>query len=147
MAEPKIRTPLAELNRLIKENRIGEYSSPNLVLGMTPIDFGPGTSRWEWAQQPTAALNPFGTIQGGYVTVFIDELFSTAIASVLDDGEWAVTAEFKITFLRALQPSRLEGTGTVLRRSRSLAFLEAQVVGADGKVATTASSTWAISKT
>jgi hypothetical protein len=32
----------------------------------------------------------------------------------------------------------------VLRRSRSLAFLEAQVIGEDGQVAVTATSTWAV---
>jgi uncharacterized protein (TIGR00369 family) len=146
LADIKRRAPLAELNQLIKENRVGEYTSPNLALGMKPIEFGTGSSRWAWTQQPPSALNPFGTIQGGYLAVFIDELFSTAIASVLEDGEWAMTAEFKISFLRALQPAALEGRGTVQRRSRTLAFLEAQVIGADGRVAATASSTWAISR-
>ena len=138
--------PLTELNRLIKENRVAEYTSPNLALGMVPVDFGAGNSRWVWRAQPPAALNPFGTIQGGYLTVFVDELLSTAIASVLEDGEWAMTAEFKINFLRALTPAPLEGSGRVLRRSRSLAFLEAQVTTEGGQVAVTASSTWAVMK-
>jgi uncharacterized protein (TIGR00369 family) len=146
LADIKRRASLAELNQLIKENRVAEYTSPNLALGMKPIEFGTGSSRWEWAEQPPSALNPFGTIQGGYLAIFIDELFSTAIASVLEDGEWAMTAEFKVSFLRALQPATLEGKGTVQRRSRTLAFLEAQVIGADGRVAATASSTWAISR-
>jgi uncharacterized protein (TIGR00369 family) len=138
------RRPLAELNQLIRENRVSEYSSPNLALWMSPVEFGAGTSRWAWSRQPPAALNPFGTVQGGYLTVFVDELFSTAVASVLEAGEWAMTAEFKIVFLRALSPGPLEGTGRVLRRSRSLAFLEARVVGEDGQVAVTATSTWAV---
>jgi len=85
-------------------------------------------------------------MQGGYLAVFIDELLSTAIASVLDDGEWAMTAEFKINFLRALTPTSLTGTARVLRRSRTLAFLEAQVETEDGQIAVTASSTWAVIK-
>jgi uncharacterized protein (TIGR00369 family) len=144
LSDSNSRRPLVELNQLIRENRIGEYSSPNLALGMSPLEFGEGTSRWVWSRQPAGALNPFGTLQGGYLTVFIDELFSTAIASVLEAGEWAMTAEFKVTFLRALTPGRLEGTARVIRRSRSLAFLEAQVAGEDGEAAVTASSTWAV---
>jgi uncharacterized protein (TIGR00369 family) len=144
LSDSNSRRPLAELNQLIRENRVSEYSSPNLALGMSPVEFGAGTSRWVWSHQPPAALNPFGTVQGGYLTIFVDELFSTAVASVLEAGEWAVTAEFKIVFLRALSPGSLEGTGRVLRRSRSLAFLEAQVVGEDGQVAVTATSTWAV---
>lgn len=144
MAEASNRGPLTERNRLIRENRVTEYTSPNRALGMTPVEFGAGTSRWIWSAQPPAALNPFGTLQGGYLTVFVDELLSTAIASVLEEGEWAMTAEFKINFLRALTPAPLEGSGRVLRRSRTLAFLEAQVGIEGGQIAVTASSTWAV---
>ena len=143
---PDTRGPLTEINRLIKENRVTEYSSPNRALGMTPLEFGNGSSRWVWSKQPPAALNPFGTLQGGYLAIFIDELFSTAIASVLEEVEWAVTAEFKINFLRALTPGHLEGSATVLRRSRTLAFLEARVSNQGKITAVTASSTWAVSR-
>jgi uncharacterized protein (TIGR00369 family) len=146
LAEASNRGPLTERNRLIKENRVDEYASPNLALGMAPIEFGAGTSHWVWRTQPAVTLNPFGTLQGGYLAVFIDELFATAIASVLEDGEWAMTAEFKVNFLRALTPAPLEGRGRVLRRSRTLAFLEAQVESEDGQIAVTASSTWAVMK-
>ena len=146
MAEASNRGPLTERNRLIKENRVADYTSPNLALGMAPVEFGAGTSRWIWRAQPPVALNPFGTLQGGYLAVFIDELFATAIASVLEDGEWAMTAEFKVNFMRALMPAPLEGRGRVLRRSRTLAFLEAQVETEDGQIAVTASSTWAVMK-
>jgi len=146
VAEASNPGPLTERNRLIKENRVADYTSPNLALGMAPVEFAAGTSRWVWSTQPALALNPFGTLQGGYLAVFIDELLATAIASVLEDGEWAVTAEFKINFLRALTPAPLTGRGRVLRRSSTLAFLEAQVETAGGQVAVTASSTWALMK-
>jgi uncharacterized protein (TIGR00369 family) len=146
LAEVSNRGPLTERNLLIKENRVAEYTSPNLALGMTPVEFGAGTSRWRWNAQPPAALNPFGTLQGGYLAVFIDELLSTAIGSVLEDGEWAMTAELKINFLRALAPASLIGSARVMRRTRTLAFLEAHIETEDGQVAVTASSTWAVMK-
>jgi uncharacterized protein (TIGR00369 family) len=146
LAEVSNRGPLTERNLLIKENRVAEYTSPNLALGMTPVEFGAGTSRWRWNAQPPAALNPFGTLQGGYLAVFIDELLSTAIGSVLEDGEWAMTAEFKITFLRALTPASLMASARVMRRTRTLAFLEAHIETEDGQIAVTASSTWAVMK-
>jgi uncharacterized protein (TIGR00369 family) len=113
---------------------------------MTPVEFSKGTSRWVWTTQPPAALNPFGTLQGGYLAVFIDELLSTAIASVLEEDEWAMTAEFKINCLRAVTPAPLAGSARVLRRGRTLAFLEAQVETEDRQIAVTASSTWAVMK-
>ena len=143
---PPSRSPLTELNRLIKDNRVAEYSSPNLVLGMRPISFATGISRWLWEQQPPTVLNPFGTVQGGYLAVLIDEMLSTAIASVLEVEEWAMTAEFKINFLRALNAQPLNGGARVLRRTRFLAFLEAQITDKNGVVAVTATSTWAISR-
>ena len=78
--------PVEELNRLIRENRIGDYRSPNLALGMRPLAFEKGIARWAWDGQPQSVLNPFGTIQGGFIAVMIDEMFSTAIGSVLDAG-------------------------------------------------------------
>jgi uncharacterized protein (TIGR00369 family) len=146
LVDPNSRGPLPERNRLIKENRPADYTSPNLALGMVPVEFGAGTSRWCWRSQPALALNPFGTLQGGYLTVFVDELFATAIASMLEEGEWAMTAEFKLSFLRALTPAPLAGHARVLRRGRSMAFLEARVETEDGQIALTASSTWAVNK-
>lgn len=146
MSELPQRNPLTEINRLIKENRVGEYVSPNRALGMRPLAFGAGTSQWLWDHQPPAALNPFGTIQGGYIAVLIDEMLSTAIASVLDESEWAMTAEFKVSFMRALSPGRWNGEARVQRRSRALAFLEAQITDQAGTVAVTATSTWAIAR-
>ncbi len=113
---------------------------------MRPLEFGLGTSRWSWASQPPSALNPFGILQGGYLAIFIDEMLGTAIASVLDAGEWAVTAEVKLTYLRALRPAALSGEARVVRRTRTLAFMEASLANERGEVAVSASSTWAIAK-
>jgi uncharacterized protein (TIGR00369 family) len=144
LSESLRRGPVTELNRLIKDNRVAEYSSPNLALGMRPVAFGAGISQWVWERQPAAALNPFGVVQGGYAAILIDEMLSTAIASVLEDGEWAMTAELKINFLRALSPGNLRGDARVLKRSRSIAFLEARITDRTDAIAATASSTWAI---
>jgi uncharacterized protein (TIGR00369 family) len=138
--------PLTDLNRIIRENRIAEYRSPALDLGMRPDQFGAGSSRWTWRNQPPTTLNPFGTIHGGFVAVFVDEVFSTAIASVLEDGEWAVTVEVKISHLRALRPGVITSAGQVLHRGRAIAFLEAEVTDDGGSLAVRASSTWSISR-
>jgi uncharacterized protein (TIGR00369 family) len=113
---------------------------------MQPLEFGKGTAKWQWRDQPLQVLNPFGTVQGGFVSVFVDELFSTAIGSVLEDGEWATTAEMKLSYLRALIPGAIHGSARVVRRTRTLAFLEGEVIGANGEPAALASSTWAIQR-
>ena len=145
-ADRRQLAPLAELNRIIRENRVAEYRSPALSLGMRPQEFASGSSRWVWPDQPELVLNPFGTLRGGFIAVFIDELFSTAIASLLEQHEWAVTAEVKISHLRPLLPGSISGAGRVLRRGRGVAFLEAEILGADGQIAVRGSSTWSISR-
>ncbi len=146
MSKHKIASPLTDLNRVIRENRADDFHSPNLALGMRPVQFGPGTSFWIWESQPEAAINPFGTIQGGYLAVFVDEILSTAIGSVLEEGEWAVTAELKLTYLRALTPQRLEGRGRMIRRTRAVAVMDAEVRNAAGEAAVVATSTWVIAQ-
>lgn len=146
MSQDKSSTPQIELNRIIRENRFDDYPSTNRALGMRPLEFGPGTSRWLWETPPNNTLNPFGTVQGGYLAVFIDEILSTAIGSVLEEGEWAVTAELKLSFLRAVRPRGLEGRGRVIRRTRAIAFMDAEIRDEAAELAVTASSTWAISR-
>ena len=58
MSESKL-APVDSINQLIRENRTGDFSSPNLALGMRPLEFGAGTSRWSWESQPPSVLNPF----------------------------------------------------------------------------------------
>ncbi|MGH7779129.1 MAG: PaaI family thioesterase [Candidatus Binataceae bacterium] len=137
---------LSAINQIIRENRIADYVSVSRALGMRPIEFGSGTSRWDWREHPAQILNPFGTIAGGFIGVFVDEMLSTAIGSILDEGEFAVTAEIKLSYLRVLMPGPITGTARVIRRTRTLAFLDASVVSAAGETAATASSTWAISR-
>ena len=145
MSESKL-APVDSINRLIRENRVGDFSSPSIALGMRPLEFALGASRWSWEAQPPWALNPFEIVQGGYLAIFVDEMLGTAIASMLEAGEWAVTAETKMTYLRALRPGPLAGEARVIRRTRALAFLEASITNQRGEIAVTASSTWAISK-
>jgi len=138
--------PVDSINQLIRDNRVADVASPNLALGMRPLEFTRGTSQWRWESQPPSVLNPFGMIQGGYLAIFVDEMMGTAIASVLEAGEFAVTAEVKLTYLRALRPGVLSGEARVVRRTRALAFIEASIVNERDEVAVTATSTWAIAK-
>src|SRR5260370_4192656 len=131
MPEPKAPAPLFELKRILRENRVADYRSPNLALGMRPLEFAQGSSHWRWETQPKQTINPFGMLHGGYLAVFVDELLATAIGSVLENGEWAGTAELKLTYLRAVRPGPLEGRGRVIRRTRSIAFMDAEESNAD----------------
>ena len=147
MSENRRPKPLSDINRAIREGDLEAYPSANTNLGMCPVEFLPGASRWVWRPIPQQALNPFGTIQGGYWAVFLDEAMATAVASVLEDGEWAVSAEAKLSYLRSATAQTLvEGRASVLKRSRTLAFLEARATDHDGRVLVSATATFAIGR-
>jgi uncharacterized protein (TIGR00369 family) len=146
MNKDKSSAPQVGLNRIIRDTRVDDYPSTNCALGMRPLEFGPGTSCWLWELPPENTLNPFGTVQGGYLAVFIDEILSTTIGSMLEEGEWAVTAELKLSYLRAVRSQRLVGRGRMMRRTRTIAFMDAEIRDAGGELAVAASSTWSISR-
>lgn len=138
-------TPLEKLNRALRDNRPEAYLAPlHRALGMRPLQFGPGTSLWEWDAVQDHVLNPFGLVSGGYLTVFADELLGSAIGSVLADGEFATTAELKMSFLKPVSKGVIRGEGKVLRKGKRVAFVEACIKNARDELVATVSSTWTI---
>ena len=138
-------SPLEKLNAALRDNRPQDYvSDSRRAIGLTPVRFGPGTSEWEWDATHERVLNPFGYVSGGYVSVFADELLSSAIGSVMDDGEFATTAEMKISFLKPIKKGLIRGHGKVLRKGQRVAFLEATITNEKDEVVATVSSTWTV---
>lgn len=138
-------TPLEKLNAALRDNRPDDYvTDAHREFGLRPIRFGSGTSEWEWRATDARVLNPFGYVAGGYLSVFADELLSSAIGSVMNTGEFATTAEFKISFLKPAKKGLLKGRGTVVRKGRRVAFVEASVLNEKDEPIATVSSTWTV---
>ena len=136
---------LEKLNQALRENRPDDYiSTLHRELGMKPIQFSPGKSVWEWDATQDRMCNPFGTISGGYLTVFADELMASAIGSVLKEGEFATTAELKMMFFKAASKGTLRGEGNVLRKGSRVAFVEATIKTTEGDVLGAVTSTWTV---
>ena len=138
-------SPVEKLNAALRENRPEDYVTPaHREIGLRPIRFGPGTSEWEWDASHSRVLNPFGYVAGGYLSVFADELLSSAIGSVMDEGEFATTAELKISFLKPVKKGLVKGAGKVLRKGQRVAFVEATICNAQDEAVATVSSTWTV---
>ena len=136
---------LEDLNAALRENRPDDYvTDAHQQTGMSPVSFGPGTSEWEWDATRTLVLNPFGYVAGGYLSLFADELMSSAIGSVMGEGEFATTAESKINFIKPVEKGLVKGTSKVLRKGKRVAFLEATIVNKKDEVVATVSSTWTV---
>ena len=86
-------------------------------------------------------LNPIGSVQGGFLAAMLDDTLGPALMATLPDGEFAPTLELKVSFLRPAAPGRLVGTGRVVHRGGSIAFLEGELRDEAGAVLATATAT------
>jgi uncharacterized protein (TIGR00369 family) len=138
-------TPLTSLNRAIRDNDVDTVTRQlGSEAGMRAVELSPGLSRWEWEARDARLVNPFGFLRGGTLASFADPVMSSAIGSLLDDGEFATTAEFKISFLKPARPGLLRAEGRVIHKGTRVAFVEARVHRADDDLMAVVSSTWTV---
>lgn len=89
-------------------------------------------------------LNPHGMLHGGAVYVMVDYSMGGATMSVLPPGEICATIEIKISYLTGVRGGRLTCTTEILKRGKSVVFLESKVVDASGAPVAAASGSFAI---
>lgn len=85
--------------------------------------------------------NPMGNIQGGFLAAMLDDTLGPALVATLDHGQFAVTLELKVNFLRPARVGRLVGQGRVVHRGGSVAFLEGSLTDSEGATVATATAT------
>ena len=85
--------------------------------------------------------NAMGSVQGGFLAAMLDATLGPALVATLPDGEYAPTLELKASFLRPASPGRITGTGRVVHRGSSIAFLAGELRDQAGEVLATATAT------
>ncbi len=83
-----------------------------------------------------------GVVHGGVIASLIDTATAFAIISLLAPKERVTTVDLTISYLRPLTDGRITAVATVLRAGRRLFVVSAEVFDGDGKLATTALSTY-----
>ena len=83
-----------------------------------------------------------GVVHGGAVASLIDTATAFAILSVLEPTEKVTTVDLTISYLRPLTVGRITAVARVLRAGRRLIVVAAEVFDKDGKLASTALSTY-----
>jgi len=89
----------------------------------------------------TDFTNPMGSVQGGFLAAMLDDTLGPALVATLGDGEFAPTLELKVSFLRPAAPGPITGTGRVVHRGGSIAFLAGELRNEAGEVLATATAT------
>jgi len=85
--------------------------------------------------------NPMGTLHGGILCDIADAAMGMAFASTLGPEETFTTVELKINFFRPVWEANLKAEGKVVRRGRSLGYVECEVTDEGGQLIAKASST------
>jgi uncharacterized protein (TIGR00369 family) len=89
------------------------------------------------------AYNPIGMVHGGYAATLLDSACGCAVHSRLAAGQSYATLELKVAYHKALtsQTGPLRAEGLVFTMGRRVAFAEAKLVDASGKLHASATST------
>ena len=105
------------------------------TLGWELIREWPEEGRIEIAFQPNASmLNARGSVQGGFVAAMLDDTMGPALVSMTDGKEAPVTIDMNVTFIRPVTPERVIGRGRVVSRTKTTAFLEAELFDGQGNL-------------
>jgi uncharacterized protein (TIGR00369 family) len=87
--------------------------------------------------------NPMGGVHGGYAATLLDSACGIAVHTMLEPDQGFTTLELKVSYLRGMNertgPVRAEGR--VVNIGRRVAFAEADIRDADGRLMATATST------
>jgi uncharacterized protein (TIGR00369 family) len=112
-------------------------------LGFTLEKFEGGQSEIHYAPQ-AEHLNSFAVTHGGAVMTLLDVVMATAARSV-EVRMGVVTIEMKTSFMRTAKVAagqKLTGLGQLLHRTRSMAFTEARILDAEGRLCAHATGTF-----
>src|SRR5215471_8864885 len=85
--------------------------------------------------------NPMGTLHGGILCDIADAAMGMAFASTLAPAESFTTIELKINYFRPVWEARLQAEGKVVRRGRSVGYVECEISDEGGKLVAKAAST------
>ena len=127
--------------------RLGRDANPFLrLMGIELGPFGRGEATLSMQVRPDM-LNGAGWLQGGLFTALSDEAMALALFTVLDEDEGIATISESTSFLQGIRKGRVTATARVIKRGRSVAFLEGEVTNADeGTVLARTGASFAIMK-
>lgn len=117
--------------------RMNKRVPPTSVLLGTRIlavDSKAGTVRMSFEPKPEFC-NPMGNVQGGFVVAMLDDC--AAVAAIVFSGQRIVvpTIELKTSFFGPARLGQtLYGEGRCLKLGKRIAFMEAELSDADGRV-------------
>jgi uncharacterized protein (TIGR00369 family) len=127
------------MRKMIADGR-GPPIAATLQFVLAEVDKGRAVFR---ATPGPHAYNPIGVVHGGYAATLLDSACGVAVHSMLEPGQGYTTLELKVAYHRAItnDTGPVEAVGTVTSFGRRVAFSEAQLKDATGRLLASATST------
>jgi uncharacterized protein (TIGR00369 family) len=110
------------------------------LLGWKALSLEPGRVRVRYTAKPEFA-NPQGAIQGGFLAAMLDDAMGPALFTLLAAEDFAPTIEMKVNFVRPARTGPIVAEGSVVHKTRSIAFLEGKLETDEGDLVATATAT------
>lgn len=113
----------------------GEAPRPPVsqLIGFQVVEAGDGVSR-VIMDATEKHHNPMGTVHGGILCDIADAATGIAFASTLDEGESFTSIDFQISFLRPVTKASLTAIGTVIKRGRTIGYVECEIFDESNKL-------------
>ncbi len=130
------------MRELVEKMLRGEVPPPPVatLIGMTLESISPGQA--VMALDATARhANPMGTLHGGIICDVADAAMGMAYASELGEGESFATLELKINFLKPVWTDKLRAVAHIVKRGRTIGFVDCDVVNSEDELVARASCT------
>jgi uncharacterized protein (TIGR00369 family) len=111
-------------------------------LGCRPVEADPGRgfARNAFPLRPEL-LNPLGALQGGFIAAMLDDTVSIG-ALITIGGDYVVpTLEMKISFFKPVMGREAFAEGGLVKRGKTIVFMEGQMVDEAGDLCARISST------
>jgi uncharacterized protein (TIGR00369 family) len=140
IAENQGRLGGLELLRKMMADGRGPPIAATLQFALAEVERGRAVFR---ATPGPHAYNPIGVVHGGYAATLLDSACGCAVHSMLEAGQGYTTLELKVAYHRAItnDTGPVEAIGKVVSFGRRVAFAEAQLTDAKGKLLGSATST------
>ncbi len=132
-------TGIEQLRALIAS---GQRPGIAVSLDFTLLEVGEGTAVFT-GTPGQHAYNPIGMVHGGYAAALLDSACGCAVQSRLSATQMYTTLELKVAYHKTITDSTgpMRAEGRVVSFGRRVAFAEAKLVDAAGKLYASATST------
>jgi uncharacterized protein (TIGR00369 family) len=118
------------------------------LLGAKPLACDPQAGKVTIAFEAKPEFcNLLGTVQGGMLAAMLDLVMSFSVLCTMGGPGWVVpTIDMTTHFLSPARPGPVIGEGAVVKKGRTITFMEGRLRDGHGKLLTTATSSGTLMK-